>query len=130
MIAVDTNILLRLIVGDDVHQMSVAKALLDNEIFVSLTVVMETEWVLRSRYRATRTHIASALTNLFKFQNVVVERRDRVEWALHRYETDGDFADLIHLCALPEDVTAFATFDKGLARTAGPNLPVAVHTLR
>jgi predicted nucleic-acid-binding protein len=129
-IAVDTNILLRVIVGDDPKQQAIAQDLIDaHEIYVSLTVVMETEWVLRSRYGFKRQQVAEALRSLFTAGAFVVERRDRVEWALERYELSGDFADLIHLSATVEAVAAFASFDAGVAAAAGRNTPVTIMQL-
>lgn len=129
MIAVDTNILLRLVIRDDLHQFAVAEALLESEIFVSLTVTMETEWVLRSKYRYSRAQIYTLMSNLLAVRSVVVERRTLIEWVVRRYADTGDFADLIHLAGLPEGIAAFATFDKALARAAGSESPVPVQTL-
>lgn len=130
MIAVDTNILLRVIVGDDPKQQAIAQDLIDaHEIYVSLTVIMETEWVLRSRYGFKRGQIAEALRSIFVAGAFVVERHDRVEWALERYELSGNFADLIHLASTVEAVTAFASFDAGVAAAAGRHTPVTIMQL-
>jgi predicted nucleic-acid-binding protein len=61
-IAIDTNVLVRFLVDDDKTQAGIAEALIRaNEIFLSRTVLLETEWVLRSVYRID----ASVLADLF-----------------------------------------------------------------
>ena len=51
MLAVDTNVVVRYLTGDEVEQFAKAKALIDGEdVFVCTTVLLETEWVLRSLY--------------------------------------------------------------------------------
>ena len=68
--AVDTNVLVRVIVADDQHQTAVARALVERAldegaaIFVSDTVLCETAWVLDSCYSAPRFTIADALAGL------------------------------------------------------------------
>jgi predicted nucleic-acid-binding protein len=129
-IAVDANILLRVIVGDDPRQQAIAQDLIDaHEIYVSMTVIMETEWVLRSRYGFKRQQVAEALRSLFTAGAFVVERRGRVEWAIERYELSGDLADLIHLAATDEAATRFASFDAGVAAAAGRDTPVTIMQL-
>ncbi len=59
MIAFDTNLLVRLLVDDAPDQADVAEALLAaNTVFISRTVLLETEWVLRAGYRKTREQIS------------------------------------------------------------------------
>ena len=51
MLAVDTNVVVRYLTGDHPEQFANAKALIDGEdLFVCATVLLETEWVLRSVY--------------------------------------------------------------------------------
>ncbi len=58
MIAFDTNLFVRIAVNDDLKQAELAEQLLDsNEVFVPRTVLLETEWVLRSVYKKSRTEI-------------------------------------------------------------------------
>ncbi len=58
MIAFDTNLLVRIAVNDDLKQAELAEQLLDsNEVFVPRTVLLETEWVLRSVYKKSRTEL-------------------------------------------------------------------------
>ena len=129
MIAADTNISVRLIVGDDERQVGVILALLERErVYLPLTVLLETEWVLRSRYGYGRDRIAAAFRELVALQNVEVEDSDGLAWALDRYARRGDFADFIHLVA-SRRMAAFATFDGDVVKNAGVGAPAPVQTL-
>jgi predicted nucleic-acid-binding protein len=62
MIAVDTNVLVRFLVRDDAEQASRADSLIrSEEIWISKTVLLETEWVLRSLYAFRPDSVARAL---------------------------------------------------------------------
>ena len=129
MIGVDTNILVRLIVADDEQQMAYALELAEREtFFVSFTVLIETEWVLRSRYGYDRERIVTALTALDALIDLHFEHHDDVRWAIDRYAAAGELADYLHLAAARR-VGRFATFEKRLARRAGGQAPVAIETL-
>ncbi|MFN3388803.1 MAG: type II toxin-antitoxin system VapC family toxin [Allosphingosinicella sp.] len=128
--AVDTNVPLRLLTGDDPAQETVARTLLGDEgILISLTVLMETEWVLRSFYRWTRSRIADALEALAALDGVQFERRPAALWAIARFRAGADMADMIHLLVQGEH-DGFATFDASVARAAGESPPLPVLTLR
>ena len=128
--AVDTNVPLRLLTGDDPRQEAVARALVSGEgILISLTVLMETEWVLRSFYRWTRSRIADGLVALGSLDGVELERRSAALWAIERYRAGADLADMIHLL-VQGDSDEFATFDASVAPAAGQSPPMPVMTLR
>jgi predicted nucleic-acid-binding protein len=60
MISLDTNMLIRLVVNDNDAQSELAERLVrDNRVFISKTVLMESEWVLRHSYQYSRERIAS-----------------------------------------------------------------------
>ena len=62
MLAVDTDVVVRYVTRDHAEQSAKAKTLIDgNDVFVPTTVLLETDWVLRSGYEFTRTEIAAAL---------------------------------------------------------------------
>ena len=129
MIAADTNIPVRLIVADDDRQVAAILALLESErVYLPLTVLLETEWVLRSRYNYARKRIAAAFRGLMALPNLEVEDRDGVAWAIDRYARRGDFADFIHMVA-SRPMTAFATFDVDVEKNAGTGAPISVRTL-
>jgi len=128
-IAVDTNIIVRLVTGDDPVQLERAMSLAAVEPFyVSLTVVAETEWVLRSRYEYDRATIHAALTSLPDLVPMVFEDEVGVRWALDRYALGGELADYLHIVAA-RNVGRFATFEKRLAVRAGDDTPTAIETL-
>lgn len=118
MIAVDTNVVIRFLVRDNAKQAARAAALIrDDEIWVSKTVLLETEWVLRSLYAFPPHRVAQALRGLAGLQTVFVEDELKVAKALDWLEGGLDFADALHL-ASSERAVRFATFDHKLTRQA------------
>ncbi len=93
-IVVDTNVLLRVIVGDDARQSQTAfEAMEQAEIVaVSLHALCELVWVLHRRYDVSRADIAAAIRLLLNTQNVVLNR-PAVEAGLSVLDAGGDFAD-------------------------------------
>ena len=128
-IAIDTNILVRLMMADDPRQLEGARNLLSaGPVFVSLVALMEAEWVLRSRYSLSRKQIVAAMRDVIAFESVSVELPDQVEWALRRLDAGSDLADMILLIASRE-TERFATFDRRLLRENAQGSPVAVELL-
>lgn len=129
LIAVDTNILLRLVLDDDEGQVAATRALMVRKsLFVSLDVLLETGWVLHSRYHLPRVEVADALALLASLDRVIVARFPLASWAIERYRAGADLADMIHLVSATK-IGAFATFDRGIAAGAGADPPVAIETL-
>ena len=120
MIALDTNIVVRLLADDDPHQSRRAAGLLDdNDVFIPLTVLLETEWVLRSVYALERDAVLRGLRNFLGLPNVKAEAAGRIARALSWYEQGLDFADALHLASAAETgAQSFATFDVKLRRQA------------
>lgn len=116
--AVDTNVVVRLLVGDDAAQSKRAASLFRTEsILISTSVALETEWVLRSLYRFERTRIVHNLRKLAGLENVEFENPLAITSALRWCEEGLDFADALHL-ASSEGADTFATFDAQMKRTA------------
>jgi predicted nucleic-acid-binding protein len=116
--AVDTNVLVRALVRDDAQQSAQAEALLgEHDIFVPVTVILELEWVLRSRYGFAPKRVAQALELLASLGNLVVGDRQAVLAATARVGQGWDFADALHY-ALSEGCDDFVTLDAELARRA------------
>ena len=129
MIAIDTNIVVRLIVADDERQLEQARALADRtSCYVSLTVLIETEWVLRSAYGYNRMRIVAALVHFYQAFDVTFENAADVRWAFERYAERGELADYLHLSAA-RTANGFATFERRLAARAGADCPVPIETL-
>ena len=118
MIAVDTNVLVRFLTRDDTKQATRAAELIrGNEIWVCKTVLLETEWVLRSLYGFSPETLAGALRALAGFHTVFLEDEEAVAKALDWFKDGLDFADALHL-ASAGNARRFATFDRRLAKQA------------
>ncbi len=124
--AVDTNVVLRLIVADDPVQESAARALVaEAPVLVPLTVTLECEWVLRSYYKHTPIQIADELDAMTDLHNIVFEHVAGVRWALGRLAAGADFADMIHIVeAADAGASSFATFDTGIRDYASAGAPI------
>ncbi len=118
MIAVDTNVVVRLLVGDDPKQSRAASALFEHEVvWISRTVLLETAWVLDSVYGIEDRQVAATLGGLLGLEQVKVEDGEGVRLALAWAAAGMDLADAIHLSGVP-DSAQFRTFDRGLVRSA------------
>ncbi|MES2058507.1 MAG: type II toxin-antitoxin system VapC family toxin [Pseudomonadota bacterium] len=126
-VALDTNVLIRLMVEDDKAQLVIARDLLSRDCSISATVLLEVEWVLRSFYRWPREVIAESLGEIIDLPTVSVSPTG-VRWAIDRFAQGADLADMMHI-ASALGATAFATFDRQVGRHAGANSPVPIETL-
>ena len=116
MTGIDTNLLVRIITLDNDEQASRATQFLDAEqSFIPKTVLLETEWVLRSTYGLQPRIIANSLRGVIGRANTTVEAEEAVTQALARFEDGMDFADAMHLASIPGDYK-LATFDNRLRR--------------
>jgi predicted nucleic-acid-binding protein len=114
MIAIDTNILVRIVTNDDSKQTERATKTLNNHaIFISKTVILELEWVLRFSYSLDRTVILSTLLQILATDGFTIEHSLAIEQSLQWYGQGMDFADALHL-ASSLHTKKFASFDKKL----------------
>lgn len=130
MIAVDINLLVRLLVNDDVAQAARARALVDAQagddgsIWVSDTVLVELVWVLSRAYARSREALTLALRALAAHATMTLESPLAVRAAIDAFEAGAvDFAD----CLLVEKAQRAGcgqlfTFDKGIRGLAGVKL--------
>lgn len=119
MTAIDTNIIVRLLTNDDPAQARRAAALIESDdIFIAKTVLLETEWVLRSAYSLDRSAIHRSLQALLGLPQVALEDAESVWSALDAYAGGIDFADALHIASAKRTARRFATFDRVLAKTA------------
>ena len=117
MIAFDTNLLVRAATNDDPPQVAMVRQLLAlNAVFIPRTVLLETEWVLRTSYRKTREQISRFFAELLETDNTVIENHDAVAQALDWYRLGADFADALHLAACGRAI--MHTFDQGFCKAA------------
>jgi len=132
MIALDTNILARLVTNDDPVQARQSAALIDtgNALFVPLTVMLELEWVLRGAYALGKPEILRSFEALLSVRNINFERQADIQLALQYYQLGFDFADALHHAGTI-GCKALATFDqkfKKLATKAKLKPPVIAPT--
>jgi predicted nucleic-acid-binding protein len=122
---VDTNVLVRALVQDDPAQGQRAQAYLSAQpVYVPVTVLLELEWVLRSRYGFAPKAIADAMEKLAVLENAVVGEQAAVVAATRKLRQGWDFADALHH-ALAAGCDDFATFDTRLARHAARDASTA-----
>ena len=118
MIALDTNVVVRFLVNDEASQARRARALIKaNAVFVPMTVLLETEWVLRGGYGLPRTEVVRLLRALLGLPDLATEDPQRIARALDWYEGGIDFADALHLAG-SASAERFATFDEKLVKAA------------
>ena len=111
MIAVDTNVIIRLLTHDDeVQYHQSLEIFTKNEIMLLDTVILETEWVLRFAYSFDSTAVSNAFTKLFGLPNIHSSNPDFVAQAIKWHSSGMDFADAFHL-AQCENINRFFTFD-------------------
>ena len=127
--AVDTNVILRYLVGDNPGQETAARTLIDgltpsNPGFICREVIVEVAWVLERSYGFMRTRVAEVLMDLTASDSLVVENSDDVAAAAHRYRQGGiGLSDLMILSAAErEGARPLHTFDRRLARMRGAAL--------
>ena len=124
--AVDTNVLVRLLTGDDTEQLKRVTALFKKQpIFIAKTVLLETEWVLRRLYRLERVIVVNAFRKLSGLRNVEIEQPLIVTQALQWCEDGMDFADALHT-ASSQHCERFATFDRQLKKSASKGVKQTV----
>jgi len=127
--AIDTNVVVRFLVADDKQQATKAKTAIEaGDIFISSTVLLETEWVLRSGYGLPPKRIAGALRNLAGLPGITVEWPGALAIALDWMDEGMDFADAMHL-AKAEGCDAFLSFDRKLGKIASGRSSVPVEIL-
>jgi len=129
---IDTNVLVRLIVKDDVVQWAlaqarIAKVLEDGETILLLrTVLLESEWVLRALYKFDKDTILNTFEMLLEREDLFLEGERAVEYACNLYRTSSaDFADCLHLAtAWFAEELPFLTFDMKVSRLPDGELVV------
>jgi predicted nucleic-acid-binding protein len=119
MLAVDTNVLVRLLTRDDPDQVSAAEAFVSRGAWVSHLVLAETFWVLDSVYDLTRAQIATAIEMLLNHKELSLQDADVVTAALNHYRRRPavEFSDCLVLeIARKAGHLPVATFDRNFAR--------------
>jgi len=130
MTALDTNVLVRLLVRDDAVQLATARKLIrkcldDGEVlFVPVTVALELEWVLRSAFGFDKHTVVQALSDLLSAADLIFESEAALEMALAQYgSVAADFSDCLHTAlAVAAGAAPLWTFDKAASRVEGARL--------
>lgn len=120
--ALDTNVLARFFVDDAddtqaARQRPAAIAALAERSFVSVTVLLELEWVMRGFYQLPPKDVSRVLRALARIEHVTLEDRAAVLVAIEALDKGLAFADALHL-ARSSRASGFATFDQRLAKQA------------
>jgi predicted nucleic-acid-binding protein len=127
MLGIDTNVLVRYLVRDDQSQYERARRLIHREVntgepvLVSLLVLLEMEWVLRSRYELAKPDIVAVLSSLLQTVELAFEDEPSVEHAIYSWKNSlSEFADcLIDARNRRLGCRATATFDRKALKLAG-----------
>lgn len=131
MIALDTSVLARWIVGDTpAEQASAIQMISDRDCSVSWSVLIELCWVLERSVRLPRDEVIGAMAMIVETETILSPDDDLLAWAIDRYAQGADFADMVHLASALRGSESFASFDRKLARQAGEDTPLPVMTLR
>jgi predicted nucleic-acid-binding protein len=120
--AVDTNVLVRLIVGDDARQTTAAEKFVQRGVWASHLVLAETLWVLASVYEMTPAQLAEVVEMLLNHQALTVQDADVVARALRQFREHPalGFSDCLILeIARKAGHLPLGTLDRELAKLDG-----------
>jgi predicted nucleic-acid-binding protein len=116
--AADTNVVVRFIVEDDRAQSELVARLIETDgIVITNTVLLETEWVLRSIYRFSKQDVSKAMMTLMRTYGIDFAQPESVLAATEWHARGMDFADALHL-AQTTSGQHFASFDVELSTLA------------
>lgn len=123
MIAVDTNVLVRLFVSDDRRQHLASTRFFearsrDDAVFVSFVTAIEFVWVLKRTFKVQQSEALGLLLRVINKADTVVESADHLREGIDiAMASGGDFADvMIALAAERAGVATTVTFDHDAAR--------------
>ena len=120
--AVDTNVLVHLVVRDDLHQLSVVESFIEPGAWVPVIALAEAIWVAASFYGRNNADLADAIALLLNHRSLVLQDADAVEAALELFRAKPrlGFSDclMLHL-AKKAGHLPLGTFDRDLAKVEG-----------
>lgn len=127
MIALDTNILVRVFVNDpdSPTQNDLARKLVNQYelIYVSQIVQVELVWVLNRRMNFDKNDIIKVLETIYQHNAIILEYPERFINALTLYKNNqADFSDYLIFGYANENNCPFWSFDKKLAKTQGVHI--------
>lgn len=123
MIGLDTNVIVRYIMQDDPEQLAAAVEVIEGELshdnpgFITLIVVVESVWVLKTVYGIPKAGLVTVIDSLLTTRQLLVERSELVFRALRMYRNgNGDFSDaLIAVVGAANGCSDTLTFDRKAA---------------
>ena len=129
----DTNVLVRLLVRDDPRQFAAARRAIERAadggelLVVSLLTMLETEWVLRSRYAFDKTVVITIFRALLESRDLLIEEEHTLEQGVHHYEHHAvDFAECLMLARYQRmHCDKMLTLDRRASRLPGCELVAA-----
>jgi predicted nucleic-acid-binding protein len=111
--AVDTNVFIRLFVNDSPDQHKRANAVFDEHtVFVANTVVLETEWVLRSVFGYPRAEIVRLMNAALRIRSIQFQDLELVRQAVLALARGMDFADALHMFSATDCDEMFSFDDR------------------
>lgn len=120
--AIDTNVLVRLIMRDDPGQVAAAETFVEKGAWVSILALAESTWVLTSVYGLSVSDLAVAIEMLLEHQKLVLQEPEAVAAALQLFRSKPalGFSDclMVHLAATAGHLP-LGTFDRSLAKAVG-----------
>lgn len=120
--AIDTDVLVRLIIRDEPAQVEKAEAFVAQGAWVSQVVFAETVWVLESVYGLSRRQVATVVAMLVEHDRLTLQDEDAIRRAHAEFERDGaaGFTDcLIVEAARKAGHIPVGTFDRAMSRIDG-----------
>ena len=122
--AVDTNVLVRLLMRDDPRQAAAAERFVSGGAWLSHLVLAELLWVLDSTYGLKAAQLCLAVDMLLEHEHITIQDADVVETALEMFRSrSADFSDcLILATARKAGHLPLGTFDRGLSKLEGAEL--------
>jgi|SRR5580658_4144624 predicted nucleic-acid-binding protein len=120
--AVDTNVLVRLVTGDDARQAASAEGFIRNGAWVSVLALAEAMWVLATVYNCNSSGVATAIEMLLNHKNLTVQDPDVVAAALHLFRSRPSlgFSDCLILeLARKAGHLPLGTLDRSLGKVEG-----------
>jgi predicted nucleic-acid-binding protein len=120
--AVDTNVLVRLLVRDDAKQVATAEAFIAPGAWVPALALAETTWVLSAVYECAPDAVATAIEMLLNHQHLALQDADAVAQALEQFRRRPavEFSDcLMQAIARKTGNVPLGTFDRAMGRLEG-----------
>jgi predicted nucleic-acid-binding protein len=129
--ALDSNVLLRYLIGDDPRQSATAESMieecrrLEEPLFISVIVLCETFWVLGRVYQQSKEQLLEAIEKVLVMDLLRLEHEHSVRDAVELYRAGrADFPDyLIGEIAAGVGCRDTVTFDKALKGSRGFTIP-------